>query len=285
MYQANQTDDLVSTVKAEVARRRASAKSFTLASLELLHPCLRHCGASPPVSIESDVFFIVMGGSARMDRAQALRATWANGYADNVLIIGDKAAPEVGMITLPQLEGRADYAAAQERQMYALKHLLLGPDRARYAGYKWFALVDDDSWVNVRQIAPFLWGWSPSAPIIFGFIWDHPHWKTTHTWPSGPFMLLSRAAAEAMAPQFFTGSCPMSVPPLNDVTMGECAWTTGVALVHTPLVDPEGFRARPNTPVVELTNSAEVFSMLSIHRVQPEGMRGLQERLAGVSGQ
>jgi hypothetical protein len=92
-------------------------------------PCAqrRYPGASP-TSLDH-VLVLIMGGSVKRERAVALQETWARHFSHTVLM-GDVTDDAVGMITLPELAGKADYAAAQQRSLrslvYGMEHLPQG---------------------------------------------------------------------------------------------------------------------------------------------------------------
>lgn len=226
-------------VRAAVVERRTYPVSggppFTHTAAMHIHPCVR--SLSRQLSVRKDVLFIVMAGSVLKNRVRAMWDTWGRGMQNtgNVLIMSDADDPELHMMTLPELQGRTAKEEGSHRSLRGLQYAMSQP---RYANFSWIALVDDDAWVNVREIPAFLYGWNPAAPLMFAFFWNSPWFKRESSWPSGPFMLLSRSAAETMAPRLYTPDCPFD--NINDITLGACSWRSGVALVHTPLVDPEG---------------------------------------------
>lgn len=246
-------------VRAAVVERRTYPVSggppFTHTAAMHIHPCVR--SLSRQLSVRKDVLFIVMAGSVLRDRVRAMWDTWGRGMQDsgNVLIMSDADDPELHMMTLPELAGRSQQAEGSHRSLRGLQYAMSQP---RYANFSWIALVDDDAWVNVREIPAFLYGWNPAAPLMFAFFWNSPWFKRESSWPSGPFMLLSRSAAETMAPRLYTPDCPFD--NINDVTLGSCSWRSGVALVHTPLVDPEGIHFLSDATYMKLSDNGEQVS-------------------------
>jgi hypothetical protein len=139
------------------------------------------------------------------------------------------------MISLPELEGKSSYNVAQHRQLKGLIHALSLPENGNFS---WIFLVDDDTWINTRELSIFLYGWNPDVPILFGHIYKNALFsKEKRTWPSGGAgMLLSRAAAVLLASSLYTSECPFD--SLNDLTIGYCSWRVGIALSHSQLFNP-----------------------------------------------
>jgi hypothetical protein len=212
-----------------------------------------------------------MGSSKNIDRASALRATWAQN-ADCVLIYGDVQDDSVGMITLPELAGRETYDDAQHRSLRGLAHALKNPD---FVTFPWVLLVDDDSWVNTRELSSFLHGWNPVAPFLCGHIWNHPSGEK-HTWPSGGAgMLLTRAAANLLAESLYTPACPFL--GFNDVTIGRCLWSLGIALTHSALFHPEADHLNEGSSFRKFNDDGSIRSSLVIHRATPGRMVEFQQ--------
>lgn len=234
-YSLSACDDVVSVVIDTVLARKDAQEGdgapFTLAELAILHRCIRN--SNHMWDAEHDILFLVMGSSRNLNRSISVRSTWAR-KLNHVLIYGDVHEASVDMITLPELEGKSSYLDAQHRQLKGLIHALSLPE---YGNLSWVFLVDDDTWINTRELSNFLYGWNPGVPILFGYILKNAWWNFKRTWPSGGAgMLLSRAAAELLASSLYTSKCPFD--QLNDLTIGRCAWTLGIALTHSPLFNP-----------------------------------------------
>ena len=243
------------------------APPFTLGSLSRSHPCIRR---ESPWSSENDVFYIVMGGSFYFDRTRAMRRTWG-ANVKHTLVIGDTDDAALGMITLPDLSGKEAYFDAQHRTLKGLIHATTLPF---FSDLGWVFMVDDDTWVNTRELNSLLFGWDVNIPIMFGFIWNGPRWSLSY--PSGGAgMLVTRSAAKLLAENLYTPTCPLI--EYNDVTLGACAWKLGIAVVHSPLFDPEGDQLLHNESLfVKYESEGHLRSMIAVHRASPSIMDKLE---------
>jgi hypothetical protein len=220
------------------------------------------------------VLFIVLAGTNTLPRVHALRDTWAKGMTDNIIIIGDEADASVGMVTLPGLQGKAARVDAPHRTLQALQWAVATP---KYAAYPWIFMVDDDTWVNTREVPSLLYGWSPDVPVMIGFFWNNPNFLGERTWPSGGAgMLVSRTAAAKLAAKLYTDVCPYDAE--NDRTLGYCAWRTGVAMMHSPLFDPEALHTvlTDRSSYRWQANDGDLRTLVAIHRAEPDRMREWQ---------
>jgi hypothetical protein len=240
---------------------------FTLGSLSRSHPCIRH---ESVWSSESDVLYVVMGGSFHFERTRAMRRTWG-ANVKHTLVVGDTDDAALGMITLPELSGKEAYFDAQHRTLKGLIHATTLPI---FPEVGWVFMVDDDTWVNTRELNSLIFGWDVNIPIMFGFIWNGPRWSLSY--PSGGAgMLVTRSAAKLLAENLYTPSCPLI--EYNDVTLGACAWKLGIAVVHSPLFDPEGDQLLHNESLfVKFESEGHLRSMVAIHRASPPLMDKLE---------
>ena len=179
------------------------------------------------------------------------------------------------MQTLPELAGKASYDEAQHRQLRGLVHALQRPE---YAALPWVFFVDDDSWVNTRELPSLLHGWNVDAPFVLGHMWNRPNWDPQHTWPSGGAgMLLTRAAARLYADNLYTPACPFDYS--NDITLGRCAWSLKIALVHSLLFDPgnpDSEHLRETSTFRRFNDNGGIRSVVVVHRTSPDHMLELQ---------
>ena len=258
-------DAVAGAVNSRIAQRvGANGPPFTISAIENVHPCIRN--VDKYWSPLHEVLFIVMGSSVMLERSAAVRATWAKNV-DNVLIFGDVNDAKVEMQTLPELAGKNNYFDAQHRQLHGLVYAL---QNSTLAQLPWVLLVDDDSWVNIRELPSFLHGWNPDAPLLFAFIATQVANEPNRVWPAGGAgMLLTREAARRLSEALYTPACPFE--HFNDMTIGRCAWAIGIALVHSPLFVPEA-----ETIFNSITAYGKMRSEVSIHRVTPARMAELQ---------
>lgn len=275
-YCATVTDEELAQVVGQSVQARARYQGwggppFTATSLANLHPCMRRGDLT--YSAKEDVLFIMLAGTQTIDRVRAFRETWGKGM-DNVIVMGDAADPSVGMITLPSLEGKPARVDAPHRTLQAL---IYAANTKEYDKYKWIFMVDDDTWVNTRELPSLLFGWDTRAPIMTGFFWNNPNFLGGRTWPSGGSgMLVTRAAAKRLAAHLYSDTCPFDME--NDRTLGYCALRTGVAMLHSALFDPEA----AHTIICDKStwqwqaNDGDIRTMIAIHRADPGHMREWQ---------
>jgi hypothetical protein len=275
-YCATVTEEELARVVGESVQARARYQGwggppFTAASLANLHPCMRRGDLT--YSVKEDVLFIMLAGTLTIDRVRAFRETWGKGM-DNIIVMGDAADPSVGMITLPVLEGRPARVDAPHRTLQAL---IYAANNREYDKYRWIFMVDDDTWVNTRELPSLLFGWDTRAPIMTAFFWNNPNFLGGRTWPSGGSgMLVTRAAAKRLAAQLYSETCPFDME--NDRTLGYCALRTGVAMLHSALFDPEAAHTIicDKSPWQWQANDGDIRTMIAIHRADPARMREWQ---------
>jgi hypothetical protein len=171
------------------ARGRGGAvgQAFSSGELAAVHPCVR--GGGRAWSARRDVLFLVMGASFHVDRARALRATWLKGLP-RTLLVGDAADEALGMVTLPELEGKEGYGDAQHRTLRGLIHAMSLPAAglqhaegdalsaepgAAPAPAPWVLMVDDDTFVSVHLGCQFC------ALCLYTCIFPHSLTPQPHT--------------------------------------------------------------------------------------------------------
>ena len=269
---------LAATASAVRARANAdgtSGEPFTQSSLRALHTCAQPGGDALAWSPLRDVLFVVLASSTTLDRVRALRKTWASqlSIGVNLLIVGDADVPGTGvdMTTLPELVGRGERGHAGHR---TLRALIFAARDARYEGFAWLFAVDDDTFVNLAAMPALIGGWDVRVPMLLSFIWNSPGFNAGRTWPSGGAgMLMTRAAVRAFAEKLYSPQCPFDGE--NDLTLGTCAWRLGVALVHSPLFDPEADSLAEKSTWARDKNDATIRTLVAIHRAGPERMHEL----------
>lgn len=272
--------DIAGSAVSEAVRTRASpdnigGEPFTTSSILGVHPCVQPGGEGATWSPLRDVLFVVLASSKTLDRVRAMRETWARllTVGVNLLIIGDADIPdaEIAMTTLPELAGRGERGHAGHR---TLRALIFASQDARYSHFAWFFAIDDDTFVNLAALPSLLAGWDVRVPMLLSFIWHSPHFGPGRTWPSGGAgMLMTRSAVRLFADNLYTDRCAFLGE--NDLTLGACAWRVGVALVQSPLFDPEADSLAASSTWARDKNDATVRTLVTIHRAGPERMREL----------
>lgn len=266
-------DKLISdTVRNRLRWNGTGSPPFIQSSMAHLHPCIR---THHVYNVNEDVLFVILASTVTIERVRDFRATWGKNLKDNVVIIGDANDTTVGMITLPVLAGKGSVTEAPHRTLQGLIYIMNQP---QYEKYSWIFMIDDDTWVNTRELSSLLYGWDVRVPMMFGFFWNNPNFLDRRTWPSGGAgMLITRSAARKFATNLYTNLCPFDVE--NDRTLGNCALQTGIAMVHSPLFDPEA----TSTVLCEYSyfnlqhNDGDVRTFIAIHRAIDGRMQLWQE--------
>ncbi len=198
-------------------------RSLTIDEAREILPCL---SAAPQPLSSDDVTFLVMSSSLNVARLQGVQRTWGS-TAAKIVYMGDE--PVHGMTTLPSLRGRGSRRDAQHRTLLGMKWI---QQQARLNGSKWFALMDDDTFVNVRVLSRILQTLDSSLPFMLGHVWDCCVARSSELpfTSGGAGIIMSRAAFDLMVPHLYTETCPFVTA--NDVTLGLCAKRLGVLQIH-----------------------------------------------------
>ncbi|CAF2065851.1 unnamed protein product [Rotaria magnacalcarata] len=184
-----------------------------------------------------------------------------------LIIVSDVIDSRRGIITLPELSGRTNYADAQHRQLRMIKHLA-EKNSHLLTNTRWIALIDDDTWLNVNQTLLLLSMLDWHKPIAVGHILTEQESDKDLLYLSGGAgIFLSMPAFSIIASKLYN-SCPFC--RYNDLTIGVCLAMSGIERLHVP-----SFLAfRPT----ELTR--EVLSnVASIHYMTPQDMENATDIL------
>lgn len=216
--------DNVSRVLGDIGRRglRTYINDYTLREYLSLETRI-------PLAAD-DVAFVIMGSAATKPRLRSLWATWlATLNSSSVFVFGDESDPDLHMKTLPELRGRKGYIDSGQRQLRGMQHLAINsPDLV--AHFKWFILIDDDSFINVPLLFSYLADFPPSAPLAIGHVWDSLYHKGL-VYHHGSAVAISYAAFELVSRALYT-TCPCYDE--NDITLGYCFPLAGVLKIHSP---------------------------------------------------
>jgi len=253
----------------------------TLGSLYALHACVADAGVR---TLPSHFAVVVMCSSVKPERVVRTRASWggaASAAGTEVLYMldaGDAAA--TGGVVLEDALARAPtYEGAQHRSLRGLQHAVAAHPTAR-----WYWLVDDDTFWDIHVMASIVRHLDPAMPVAVGCVFaGQMRWNVfpQTSLSGGAGMLLSAAAAHALAAALYTPACPFD--KLNDITLSHCAYTLGIAMVHHPALSPEW-----DPIVVDYVgerNLATILAMASVHRTDPwVGYPTLNNEVLGRDG-
>lgn len=198
-------------------------RSFTIDEAREILPCL--VTAPSPLSSD-DVTFLVMSSSVNLPRLHGVQRTWGS-TASKIVYMGDEAIH--GMTTLPSLQGRGSRRDAQHRTLLGMKWI---HQQAHLNSSKWFALMDDDTFVNVKVLSHILQTLDSSVPFMLGHVWDCCVARGAELpfTSGGAGIIVSKAAFDMIVPHLYTEICPFVTA--NDVTLGLCAKRLGVLQIH-----------------------------------------------------
>jgi len=176
-----------------------------------------------------DVVFIIMSSSVTKAKAKNLVSSWLQ-LTKNFYFFTDQNDSTIpNFMTLPDLVNKSTKADGQHRQLRGMKWLRANkPD---ISSKSWFALVDDDTWLNIPALLHFLQPYSPDLPLNFGYVWDNM-WEPGRVVQSGGSgMVLSRNAFQQLADHLYTKT--FDFQSLNDITIANGCKALGILIVHS----------------------------------------------------
>lgn len=200
-------------------------------------------------------------------------------WAQHVTAFSDAADPELGIMTLPEIQNKSGFLEAQTRQLHGMKWIY--NNRKDLTSKKWFFFVDDDTWVNVPSLLEYISCFPETLPLSFSHIYLR-HNRAVYNGGAG--MLFSREAYHRIAVAMFTESCPLSeVPPApmnNDNILSACAHSTGVLKVTS-----SKFSSYGGKEFISPENDAGWLDQITMHKVTDQKLAELMwcwsERLHG----
>ena len=193
-----------------------------------------------------NVTIVMMTGSGTQNTrfVEQVSRTWASSafIRSRMVVISDKADASHGIITLPEVEGKATYDDAQHRQLQFIKKYLAS--HPIWPSTQWVFMVDDDTFVNIDRLRRFLDRYDSRLSLAFGYVFGDSvelnspvSRRLLFGWFSGGAgMLLSRPLTEYLMEHMYTSKdCPFDW--FNDKTVSVCTKTKSDAIhVHNPLM-------------------------------------------------
>jgi hypothetical protein len=198
-------------------------RTLTIDEAREILPCL----VAAPSPLSSDhVTFLVMSSSLNVARLQGVQQTWGS-TASKIVYMGDQAIN--GMTTLPSLRGHGSRRDAQHRTLLGMKWI---HQQEHLNNSKWFALMDDDTFVNVKVLSHILQTLDSYVPFMLGHVWDCCVARGSELpfTSGGAGIIVSKAAFDVLVPHLYTETCPFVTA--NDITLGLCAKRLGVLQIH-----------------------------------------------------
>ncbi|CAK9117583.1 unnamed protein product [Durusdinium trenchii] len=218
----------------------------------------------------SEVLVLVMASHSLQERVALLEHTWSDVDMQRLYLVDDwlSTAPQERQWR-PQTPSsnsagsfgmESNYWDAQSRQLeFMQKH-----PNVKSLGFpvpNWVVLADDDTFIHVDALLDFIAGHDPEVPALFGYILSDAH-VLGYDYPcGGAGMLLSFAAYDVLAPRLLA-DCPLLA--FNDLTLGFCAHSQSVPVVHHP-----GMHCAPDVNRAMRTgeNLLDIQKGIAVHRL------------------
>lgn len=200
-------------------------------------------------------------------------------WAEHVIAFSDAADPDLGLMTLPEIQNKTGFDDAQLRQLHGMKWIY--NSRKDLTHKKWFFFVDDDTWVNVPSLLEYISWFPETLPLSFSHIYLR-HQRAVYNGGAG--MLFSQEAFYRTAAAIFTDACPLEdvlpAPMNNDNILAACAYSTGVLKVTS-----SKFGAYRGAEMIQPTNDAGWLDQITMHKVSDRALAEMMwcwsERLHG----
>ena len=129
----------------------------------------------------------------------------------------------------------------------------------------WVLLADDDTFIQVDALLDFIARYEPSVPALFGYILSDAH-VLGYDYPcGGAGMLLSAGAYDVLASRLLGESSQCPLLAFNDLTLGFCAHSQGVPVIHHPGMHcaPDVNRAmRPGENLLDIQKGVAVHRLI-----------------------
>lgn len=127
---------------------------------------------------------------------------------------------------------------------------------------RWVLLADDDTFIQVDSLLDFIARYDAEVPALFGYVLSDAH-VLGYDYPcGGAGMLLSAGAYDILAPRLL-GDCPLLA--FNDLTLGFCAHSQGIPVIHHPGMHcaPDVNRAmRPGENLLDIQKGVAVHRLI-----------------------
>lgn len=185
---------------------------------------------------------MMTGSGTQIPRVEGqVLKTWASSLdvRSRLVMISDQADERLGIITLPEVQGKSSYDDAQHRQLQFITKYL--KSHALWPSTEWVFMVDDDTFVNIDRLRRFLDRFDARLSLAFGYVFGDGvdissavNMRLKFGWFSGGAgMLLSRPVVEYLMDNIYTSKqCPFDW--FNDKTVSVCTKTKDDAIhVHS----------------------------------------------------
>jgi hypothetical protein len=187
---------------------------------------------------------MMTGSGTQIPRVEGqVLKTWGSTreVRNRLVMISDQAEERLGIITLPEVQGKSSYDDAQHRQLqFITKHL---KSHTLWPSTEWVFMIDDDTFVNIDRLRRFLDRFDSRLSLAFGYVFGDGvdissavNMRLKFGWFSGGAgMLLSRPLVEYLMHNIYTSKhCPFDW--FNDKTVSVCTKTKEDAIhVHSSL--------------------------------------------------
>lgn len=224
--------------------------------------------------LASEVLVLVMASHSLQDRVSLLEHTWSDVDMQRLYLVDDwlSTAPRERQW---RPEGRSpassggfgmesNYWDAQSRQLEFMRNHPKVKDLGTRTP-SWVLLADDDTFIQVDALLDFIARYEPSVPALFGYILSDAH-VLGYDYPcGGAGMLLSAGAYDVLASRLLGESSQCPLLAFNDLTLGFCAHSQGVPVIHHPGMHcaPDVNRAmRPGENLLDIQKGVAVHRLI-----------------------
>jgi hypothetical protein len=145
----------------------------------------------------------------------AIMLTWGR-HCSKVLFFSKELSVDVSVIHLDDVIDIYSWTAYHKALMHVSKHYI--------NHFKWFLIVEEDTYVLMENLAYYLSVFNQSVPMFLGHVYSA--WGTDYN-TGGPGIVLNQAALHKLYQQLVKGHCAES-SSAGDVTLAQCLGEAGI---------------------------------------------------------
>ena len=150
----------------------------------------------------------------------AIALTWGR-HCSQVLFFSKSLSVDVSVIELRDVHDIYSFTAYRKALMHVSKHYM--------DDYKWFLIVEEDTYVLMENLAYYLSVFNQTTPMFMGHVYTA--WGTDYN-SGGPGVVMNKVALQRLYQQMVKGHCGESDSP-GDVRLAQCMVGAGIYAVDT----------------------------------------------------
>lgn len=199
---------------------------------------------SEPVTVD-DILIISKASRECKSRIEIARETFLR-WTKHAWIGGDFEDEALGITPYPGMSSMNPHDVRFGRHLITFMAWLWEAHTDVFDKYKYFFVIDDDTWVNLPLVVPMVSRYPPDLKVMFAhLIVDRNAAGRTRAfndtgglaWAGlGAGLIFTRAAMKAVAPELLK-SCPWKGVEADDVLLSRCCVHYGVAQIHSEIFD------------------------------------------------